>query len=98
MMVEAGTPIVELDNVSRRFGKSYAVRDVSLTVHAGEVLGLVGDNGAGKSTIVKMISGYIAPTAGVIRFMGRPTTFRSPRQARGIGIETVYHLRPGYLR
>ena len=90
MSTATATPVVELVDVTRRFGKNYAVRDASLAIHPGEVVGLVGDNGAGKSTIVKMISGYIEPTAGTIKVMGRPVRFGSPRQARAAGIETVY--------
>ena len=85
-----GPAVVELEGVSRRYGKIQAVRDFDLTVHAGEVVGLVGDNGAGKSTVVKMISGYVAPTSGVMRLMGEPVRFNSPKQARAAGIETVY--------
>ena len=84
------TPVVELKDVSRRFGKNYAVRNASLSIYPGEVVGLVGDNGAGKSTIVKIISGYIAPTSGSIEVTGEPVKFTSPRQAREAGIETVY--------
>ncbi|MCE2525451.1 MAG: sugar ABC transporter ATP-binding protein [Acidimicrobiia bacterium] len=90
MSTETATPVVELANVTRRYGKNYAVRDASLAIHPGEVVGLVGDNGAGKSTIVKMISGYIEPTAGTIKVQGKPVRFGSPRQARAAGIETVY--------
>ncbi len=90
MSTETATPVVELVNVTRRYGKNYAVRDASLAIHPGEVVGLVGDNGAGKSTIVKMISGYIEPTAGTIKVRGTPVRFGSPRQARAAGIETVY--------
>ena len=90
MSTDTATPVVELVGVTRRFGKNYAVRDASLAIHPGEVVGLVGDNGAGKSTIVKMISGYIEPTAGTIKVMGRPVRFGSPREARAAGIETVY--------
>ncbi len=86
----ANAPVVELKDISCRFGKNYAVRDASLSIHPGEVVGLVGDNGAGKSTIVKIISGYIAPTSGSIEVMGKPVRFASPRQARSSGIETVY--------
>ncbi|MCY3952232.1 MAG: ATP-binding cassette domain-containing protein [bacterium] len=90
MSTATATPVVELVNVTRRYGKNYAVRDASLAIHPGEVVGLVGDNGAGKSTIVKMISGYIEPTAGTIKVRGAPVRFGSPRQARAAGIETVY--------
>ncbi len=88
--VESGAPVVELKDVSCRFGKNFAVEHASLSIYPGEVLGLVGDNGAGKSTIVKMISGYISPTSGTIEVMGAPVSFSSPRQAREAGIETVY--------
>lgn len=90
MTLDRGTPVVELEGVSRRYGKTHAVRDFNLTIHSGEVVGLVGDNGAGKSTVVKMISGYVAPTGGTIKVMGEPVSFKSPRQARAAGIETVY--------
>ena len=89
-VVGTSTPVVELKDVSRRFGKNYAVRNASLSIYPGEVVGLVGDNGAGKSTIVKIISGYIAPTSGSLEVMGEPVKFTSPRQAREAGIETVY--------
>ena len=90
MNTDAPTPVVELVNVTRRYGKHYAVRDASMAIHPGEVVGLVGDNGAGKSTIVKMISGYIEPSAGTIKIQGKPVHFGSPREARAAGIETVY--------
>ena len=59
-------------------------------VHRGEVVGLVGDNGAGKSTLVKVMNGFYSPNSGRMHFKGNPVTFRSPREARGVGIETVY--------
>ena len=90
MSSATAAPVVELVNVTRRYGKNYAVRDANLAIHPGEVVGLVGDNGAGKSTIVKMISGYIEPTAGTIKIQGAPVRFGSPREARAAGIETVY--------
>lgn len=90
MTAPPGPAVVELEGVSRRYGKVLAVRDFDLTVHAGEVVGLVGDNGAGKSTVVKMISGYVSPTSGTIKLMGEPVRFGSPKDARAAGIETVY--------
>lgn len=90
MTLEIETPVVELDNVSRRYGKVQAVRDLSLTIHSGEVVGLVGDNGAGKSTVVKLISGYVSPSSGSIKVMGKQVHFSSPKEARSAGIETVY--------
>ncbi|MGF1616515.1 MAG: ATP-binding cassette domain-containing protein [Acidimicrobiia bacterium] len=90
MTLEQRTPVVELENVSRRYGSTEAVHDFNLAIHSGEVVGLVGDNGAGKSTVVKIISGYVTPTGGTMKVMGQPVYFKSPRQARAAGVETVY--------
>jgi simple sugar transport system ATP-binding protein len=59
-------------------------------VHRGEVVGLVGDNGAGKSTLVKVMNGFYSPDRGVMQFQGNTVRFSSPRDARSVGIETVY--------
>ena len=83
-------PLVEMRNVSKRFGAVVALRQVSLHVGAGEVVGLVGDNAAGKSTLMKILSGVHAPDAGEIVMDGRPCAFASPVDARGAGIEMVY--------
>ena len=82
--------IVELEKVSRAFGKVKVLRDISFSLRGGEVVGLVGDNGAGKSTLVKIISGYLGPTSGRLKVMGQEVRFTSPQQARRLGIETVY--------
>ena len=84
------SPLVEMRNVSKRFGAIVALRQVSLSVGAGEVVGLVGDNAAGKSTLMKILSGVHAPDSGEIRLDGRPCAFASPMDARGAGIEMVY--------
>src|SRR5271154_6057781 len=65
-------PILEVRNVSQRFGGVTALTDVSLGIRPGEVVALVGDNGAGKSTLVKIISGIQRPTEGEIYFAGSP--------------------------
>ena len=84
------TPLVEMRNISKRFGAVVALRQVSLSLGAGEVVGLVGDNAAGKSTLMKILSGVHAPDAGEIVMDGRPRAFASPVDARGAGIEMVY--------
>ena len=89
-MAAVPTPIIEVNHVSKFFGSVVALRDVSLSVHAGEVLCLLGDNGAGKSTLIKILSGVHAPTEGEIRVDGVPVTFASPRKALDLGIATVY--------
>ena len=86
----AGVPVLELENLSRRYGKTLAVEGFSLAIEPGEVIGLVGDNGAGKSTLIKMISGYVSPSSGIIKVLGQRTKFKSPKEARAAGIETVY--------
>jgi simple sugar transport system ATP-binding protein len=84
------TPLLELRGVSKDFGAVRALDRVDLSLHAGEVLGLVGDNGAGKSTIVKLITGYYQPSEGGMLLNGAPAQFSSPADARAFGIETVY--------
>ncbi|MDD2861254.1 MAG: ATP-binding cassette domain-containing protein, partial [Acidiphilium sp.] len=84
------TPALAVEGIRKRFGAVEVLRDVSLAVAAGEVLGVVGDNGAGKSTLMKVISGVYRPDAGTVTLEGRPTQFRTPRDARSAGIETIY--------
>lgn len=82
--------VLEVDNVTKRFGPVVALRDVSLQLRAGEVLGLIGDNGAGKSTLVNIISGAMRPDEGRILVDGRERHFGDPSDARAAGIETVF--------
>ena len=89
-MDEASAPLLQLDNVTRRFGAIEALRGVSFSVHRGEVLALLGDNGAGKSTLIKAICGAVTPDEGEIRLDGKVVHFKSPLEARNAGIETVY--------
>ena len=86
----AEQPILELKNISKSFGAVQALTDVDLDLRPGEILGLVGDNAAGKSTLMKVLSGALTPDTGEIRFEGKPVSFASPRQARDLGIEMVY--------
>ncbi|MBA3866118.1 MAG: sugar ABC transporter ATP-binding protein [Solirubrobacterales bacterium] len=89
-MSAAGTPLLELEGVSKRFGPVQALDRVDFAVSAGEVVGLVGDNGAGKSTMVKAIAGINTIDDGVIRFEGEEVSISSPQDATGLGIATVY--------
>jgi simple sugar transport system ATP-binding protein len=82
--------LLELEDVTKRFGRVEALGGVSLRVDAGEVLGLVGDNGAGKSTLIKIMSGVHRPDGGVVRWRGVPVRFSSPRDAYALGIATVF--------
>jgi len=87
---ESAAPLLEARAVSKRFGGVQARSRVSLTLHAGEVLALAGDNGAGKSTLIKCISGVHHPDEGEIRYKGRRIRLDNPREARDLGIETIY--------
>ena len=82
--------LLQAINLTKRFGGLTAVDNVSVDVNKGEVMGLVGDNGAGKSTLIKMISGVYQPNDGEIIYDGRKVTFNNPREARDMGIETIY--------
>ena len=67
----SGTAVIEIEHLSRRFGRLRAVDDLSLTVGGGEVLGFLGPNGAGKTTTVRTLMGFLPPTAGSARVLGR---------------------------
>ena len=82
--------MLSVKGVSRSYGQVRAVEDISFDVHEGEVLCLVGDNGAGKSTVVKMIAGLVTPNGGDIEFRGRSIPCGDPGAVRRLGIETVY--------
>lgn len=84
-----GSPVLEMRNVTKRFSGVVACEDVNLEVDAGEVVALAGHNGAGKSTVLKMLSGVQMPDAGEIRIGGEPVRLHSVRSARAHGIETV---------
>jgi rhamnose transport system ATP-binding protein len=83
-------PRVELRSISKRFGATQALSDVSLAVAPAEVHALVGENGAGKSTLVKILAGVHLPDAGETLLDGVAVQLRSPAQARHIGIAVVH--------
>jgi ABC-type sugar transport system ATPase subunit len=83
-------PLVSLRAISKTFGAVVALRHVTLDVVAGEVIGIVGDNAAGKSTLMKILAGAYTPDAGEIVLDGRSARFESPTDARAAGIEMVY--------
>lgn len=84
------TPILELRNVSKTFGSTRALEDVSLAVKPGRILCLLGDNGAGKSTLIKVLSGFHPPSRGTVFFEDKEIRFSGPREARKLGIATVH--------
>ena len=83
-------PLLEVRNVSIRFGGVEALKKVSMKVYPGEVVALCGDNGAGKSTLIKIISGVYQPSEGEVFFDGQALDMRDPHDARTKGIETIY--------
>ncbi len=83
-------PLLEARHVSKYFGSVTALRDVSLEVRAGEVTCVLGDNGAGKSSLIKTLSGVFPPDEGQILVDGQPVHFNGPREARSHGIATVF--------
>ena len=83
-------PVVEMRNIKKSFGAVQALRGVDLKLNHNEVLGLVGDNAAGKSTLMKVLSGAYIPDDGDILLDGHKTHFSNPMDARHQGIEMVY--------
>ena len=88
--VEFMEPILEVRNISKKFGGLVAVDNVDMQVYPGEVVGLLGDNGAGKSTLIKMVSGVYNPTGGEIFYQGQKVAIHNPMDALKMGIETIY--------
>lgn len=84
------TPLVEMIDIEKRFGGVHAVNGVSLDLYPGEVVGVLGHNGAGKSCLMRILSGAMTPSAGRIRINGAAADLRSPQDARACGIETIY--------
>lgn len=83
-------PIISMRNIEKHFGSVIALAGVTVEVFPGECHCLLGDNGAGKSTFIKTMSGVHKPTAGEIFFEGKPLHFEDPRDAISAGIATVY--------
>ena len=85
-----GTPLLEVRNVSKYFGNVLALKDISVGVGAHEVTCVLGDNGAGKSTFIKILSGVHQHDEGEMLVEGEETQFNSPREAKARGIATVF--------
>ncbi len=90
---EGETPLLKVRGLTKKFGNVVALQNVDLDVDYNEVVGLLGDNGAGKSTFVKVLMGVYPPNEGEIYFMGKKVAFKSPEEARTAGIEIVYQDR-----
>ena len=83
-------PLVEMRGIVKRYGGVHALAGADFTIHPGEIHALVGDNAAGKSSLIKALSGAAPADEGEILFEGRPVSIRDPRHAKALGIETVY--------
>jgi simple sugar transport system ATP-binding protein len=87
---QSAQPIIDMRGVSKAFGAVNALIDVDLQLRPGEVLGLVGDNSAGKSTLMKILTGAYHRDSGEVIVDGVATHFRSPHESRDMGIEMIY--------
>ena len=83
-------PLAEMRNISKRYGGVQALRSAELTIYPGEIHGLLGDNAAGKSTLIKILSGAVVRDEGEILFDGKPVQINTPHDAKLLGVETVY--------
>jgi fructose transport system ATP-binding protein len=82
--------VMQATGLVKRYGQVTALDGADFELRAGEILAVIGDNGAGKSSLIKALSGATVPDAGEIRLDGQPIHFKSPMDARRVGIETVY--------
>jgi D-xylose transport system ATP-binding protein len=89
-MTDAKMPIIQMRGIDKSYGGVHAVRSVDLNIYTGEVHALVGDNAAGKSTLIKILSGAVMRDGGTISFENRAVEITKPRDAKSLGIETVY--------
>ncbi len=83
-------PMLVAKGLTKRFGRVTALEDANLELYPGEVLAVIGDNGAGKSSLIKCLSGAMVPDAGTIELDGQVVNFKRPNDARVAGIESVY--------
>ncbi len=89
-MPEKGKPVLQARGLVKRYGQVTALDGTDFELRSGEILAVIGDNGAGKSSLIKALSGATIPDSGEIMLDGAPVRFRSPIDARRKGIETVY--------
>lgn len=86
----ASKPLVEMRGIHKRYGGVHALQGADLTIYPAEIHGLLGDNAAGKSTLIKILSGAVTRDSGDILFDGKPAHIANPRDAKALGVETVY--------
>lgn len=86
----SATPIISARGLNKHYGRVVALDNADFELYPGEILGVIGDNGAGKSSMIKVLSGAVQPESGEVRLDGEKVSFANPMQARELGIETVY--------
>src|SRR5690242_5167444 len=84
--------MLEVRTLTKRFGGLLAVADASLSVDEGEIVALIGPNGAGKTTLFAMVSGFVSPDAGTVRFAGRDITGRLPHEICRLGVARTFQI------
>ena len=90
MTTEANTPILSLRQICKSYGPTEVLHGIDLDIYAGEVVALLGENGAGKSTVSNIIAGSIPPSSGEMTWQGTPYAPTSPRQAMDAGIGLIH--------
>ena len=92
MSIQSSTPqpLLQARGLVKRYGRVTALDQADFDLYPGEILAVIGDNGAGKSSLIRALSGALVPNAGEIKLDGKPVAFRSPLDAQAAGIETVY--------
>ena len=88
--MNGAAPLVEMKHIYKQFGGVHAVEDVSIDLHPGEIVGVLGHNGAGKSCLMRILSGAMPRTSGEIFVDGNKAEITTPIEARNFGIETIY--------
>jgi simple sugar transport system ATP-binding protein len=88
--VNNAAPVIDMRGINKSFGAIKALQNVNLSLRPGEILGLVGDNSAGKSTLMKVLTGAYHRDSGDVLIDGQATNFRTPHESRGVGIEMIY--------
>jgi branched-chain amino acid transport system ATP-binding protein len=92
-----GQPILQVQEVTKTFGGIIALNRVSFEVREGEILGIIGPNGSGKTTVVNCITGFVKATSGRVLFRGKDITSRPPHQIAGLGVTRTFQImRPYY--
>ncbi|MCL4159769.1 UNVERIFIED_CONTAM: hypothetical protein GTU68_025685 [Idotea baltica] len=90
MSADTSQPVLQAKGLVKRFGRVTALDGADLELYRGEVLAIIGDNGAGKSSLIKCLSGAMVPDEGEMWLDGQPLSFKQPQDAQAAGIETVY--------